>query len=175
MEQKPPKKSKNIKNTEVKNNYLIFFFFKFLIWILIINIIWLLFSKQYINLKVEIIKALANLFYGGRAPYIREIPIFQGLATPLIPFISLILSTLSKDNFKTFFNKKKIIRIIISVVVLFIIEIFGHFMEIVAIKANVFIPYFLATILFSVGIVLFPFFLWLFVMDGWPSGLRRGT
>lgn len=177
LEQKTPKKdkSKDLNKSEPRNNYLISFFFKFLIWILIINVIWLLFAKQYINFKVEIVKSLAKLFYGGRAPYIHEIPIFQGLATPLIPFIALVLATLSKENFKTFFNKKKIIKIIISLVLLFIIEIFGHLLEIVAVKTNISIPYFLATILFSIGTVLFPFLLWLFVMDGWPSGLRRGT
>ena len=63
----------------------------------------------------------------------------------------------------------------LSLVLLFIIEIFGHLLEIVAVKTNISIPYFLATILFSIGTVLFPFLLWLFVMDGWPSGLRRGT
>lgn len=177
LEQNNPQKSKSkdIKKTGSQDNYLISFFLKFLFWILIINAIWLIFAKQYISFKVEIVKLLASLFYGSRAPYIHEIPIFQGLATPIIPFIALVLATLSKENFKTIFNKKRVIRIIVSLVFLFIIEILGHFLEIVAVKTNIYIPYFLATILFSVGIVLFPFLSWLFVMDGWPSGLRHGT
>lgn len=174
MEQKSRKKGKDIK-VESENRFLILFLVRFLIWILAVSAIWLLFARQYIDFKVEIVKGLSRLFYAGRAPYIHNIPLFQGLATPLIPFFALLFATLRKENFKTLFNRKRVFRIIISIVLLFIIEILGHFLETVAIKTTGPIPYFLVTILFSVGIVLFPFILWLFVMDGWPSGLRRGT
>lgn len=174
MEQKR-KIRRPAKKVNTTNKFLLIFFLKFLFSIVVVSAIWLFFAKQYVNFKVEIVKLTAKLFYSGRAPYIHEVPFYQGLATPLIPFIALILATLTKENFKIFFNQKRILKITASTIILFLIEIFGHFLEIVSIKGTGAISYFLVTILFSVGVVLFPFLSYLFVMDGWPSGLRRGT
>lgn len=173
VEQKRKKTNKSKINP--KDNFLLIFFLKFLLCIIIVSAIWLLFARQYVDFKVEIVRSLAKLFYGGRAPYIHEVPFYQGLATPLITFISLILATLNKENFKVFFSKKRVLKIIVSIVILFLIEILGHFLEIVSIKGAETISYFFVTIIFSLGIVLFPFLFYLFVMDGWPSGLWRGT
>jgi len=151
-----------------KERKLITFIIRFFIFLLITTTIWLLFSKFYINIKVTIIRYALKLIYKSNAPFIHDMPFYQGLSTPIITFISLILATINKNNLKLFFlNKSKLIFISLSIISLFILELSGHFMEIIITKSKTYqmMPYFLITLIFSIGIVVIPIFLWLKIFD----------
>jgi hypothetical protein len=151
-----------------KGKYLLNFMIRFFVYLIIITSIWLLFSKFYINLKVDIIRLITKAIYKANAPYINDIPFYQGLSTPIISFLALILATINKTNFRdVILNKRKFLIIILSIVFLFLLEIIGHILEIILTKSgiNLILPYILITLIFSLGIVVIPIFLWLYIFD----------
>jgi len=161
-------KMENTSSKINKERKLITFIIRFFIFLLITTSLWLLFSKFYINFKVIIIRYGLKFIYKSNAPFIQEMPFYQGLSTPIITFISLILSTINKNNLKLFFlNKSKLMYISLSIISLFFLELLGHFFEIIITKTNTYqmLPYFIITLIFSIGIVVIPIFLWLKIFD----------
>lgn len=151
-----------------KERKLITFIIRFFIFLLITTTYWLIFSKLYIDFKVNIIRYALKLIYKSNAPFIHEIPFYQGLSTPIITFISLILATINKNNLKLILlNKNKLIFISLSILSLFLLELLGHLIEIIITKTNTYqmLPYFLITMIFSIGIVVIPIFLWFKIFD----------